>query len=407
MTLRKLLIIFLALSVAVIVACGGSSSAKQNTIVTTGANVAPLTVNAGPAATTNNGGYVNGAFTSVQVCVPGTSTCQTISGILVDTGSSGLRILSSALNISLPQQTGSGGDPIAECLPFVSAFTWGSVETADIQVASETASAVPIQVIGTSNFSIPTSCSDLGNAADDLGSLGANGLLGVGLALQDCGQGCTVAGPSNFGLYYACPTSTSCAVTTEPLTAQVANPVALFPTDNNGVIIELPSASGSEASLSGSLIFGIGTESNNALGSATVYTVDEFGTITTQFDGQSYSGSFLDSGSNGFYFLEDGASGVPPVCSDNGDFYCPSSVDNLSATNVGADGTSGAKFNFSVANADTLFNTGGNDAVFSQLGGPFGALNFDWGLPFFYGRNVFTAIETKSTPGGTGPFFAY
>jgi hypothetical protein len=28
-------------------------------------------------------------------------------------------------------------------------------------------------------------------------------------------------------------------------------------------------------------------------------------------------------------------------------------------------------------------------------------------LSFFYGRNVFTAIENMSTPGGTGPYFAY
>ncbi|MBV9619664.1 MAG: DUF3443 family protein, partial [Gammaproteobacteria bacterium] len=32
---------------------------------------------------------------------------------------------------------------------------------------------------------------------------------------------------------------------------------------------------------------------------------------------------------------------------------------------------------------------------------------FDLGLPFFYGRNVYTAIEQQSTPGGTGPYYAY
>ena len=401
MNLRRALVATIFCSLLFVLGCGGSSSGPKNIIVGSGSNVATLTVNPGP-----NGSYANGAFTSVQVCVPGTSTCQTISGILVDTGSSGLRILSSALTISLPQQTGSGGDPIAECLPFVSAFTWGSVETADVQIASETASSVPIQVIGTSNFEIPTSCSDNGTPADDLASLGANGLVGVGLALQDCGEGCTVAGPSNFGLYYSCPTSTSCAVTTEPLAAQVVNPVSLFPTDNNGVIIELPSANGSEATLTGSLVFGIGTESNNALGSAAVYTVNDFGNISTTFNGTTYQdNSFLDSGSNGFYFLDSSSSGIPG-CSDDADFYCPSSVDNLSATNIGTNNAS-ASFNFSIANADTLFNNGANDAVFSQLSGPFGAGMFDWGLPFFYGRNVFTAIETKSTPGGTGPFWAY
>jgi hypothetical protein len=32
---------------------------------------------------------------------------------------------------------------------------------------------------------------------------------------------------------------------------------------------------------------------------------------------------------------------------------------------------------------------------------------FDWGLPFFFGRQVFTAIEGASTPGGSGPYFAF
>ena len=64
-------------------ACGGtgSSSTKTQTPPPTGSNVASLTVNAGPA-----GDYANGAFTSVTVCTPGTSTCQTIDGVLVDTG---------------------------------------------------------------------------------------------------------------------------------------------------------------------------------------------------------------------------------------------------------------------------------------------------------------------------------
>jgi hypothetical protein len=30
---------------------------------------------------------------------------------------------------------------------------------------------------------------------------------------------------------------------------------------------------------------------------------------------------------------------------------------------------------------------------------------FDWGLPFFYGRAVYTAIEGRGTP--AGPYFAF
>jgi hypothetical protein len=32
---------------------------------------------------------------------------------------------------------------------------------------------------------------------------------------------------------------------------------------------------------------------------------------------------------------------------------------------------------------------------------------FDFGLPYFYGRNVFTAIEGMSAAGTPGPYYAY
>ena len=32
---------------------------------------------------------------------------------------------------------------------------------------------------------------------------------------------------------------------------------------------------------------------------------------------------------------------------------------------------------------------------------------FDWGLPFFFGREVFVAIEGQETPSGPGPYYAY
>src|SRR5512138_1160758 len=97
-----------------------------------GPNVLPVVVNAGP---TNNA--LNQLFATVTICVPGTSTCQTIGGVLVDTGSVGLRLLSSAVTLPLPQQTGANGAPVVECLPFVDGFTWGPVQSADVKIAGE------------------------------------------------------------------------------------------------------------------------------------------------------------------------------------------------------------------------------------------------------------------------------
>jgi len=403
---RRLLTAVTGLACAFSSGCGGGGSASKSNVVTQpGQNVAPITVNAGPA-----GNYANGAFTSVTVCAPGSSTCQTIDGVLVDTGSTGLRILSSALTLKLTQQESAGGNPVVECLPFLGSYTWGPVQTADVQIAGEKASAVPIQVLSDTDFKVPSGCTGFGvPSADTLGTLGANGILGVGFFAQDCGGACVLAA-TNPGLYYECPSS-GCVLTGESLAKQVQNPVALFSTDNNGVVIELPAATAPAATLSGSLVFGIGTQSNNALGGAAVYTVDRNGSFSVSYKGASYGNSFIDSGSNAYFFLDSSITGLPDCTTDTG-FYCPSSPQTLTATNNGLNGTSGM-VTFTVANAQTLF-ANPSDNVFGELGGPStfpgsgSAQNFfDWGLPFFYGRNVFTAIEGRSTPGGDGPYWAF
>ncbi len=383
--------------------CGGHSSPPATTNVVPPApvsNVQAITVNAGPA-----GNYANGAFTSVIVCSPGTATCQTVDGILVDTGSSGLRILSSALTgITLSQQTAADSNPVVECLPFVSGYTWGPVKTADIQMSGEKARSLPVQVISATDFPVPTACSNKGTAENTLSQLGANGILGVGAAAQDCGNACVTTGAQNPSLYFECPAS-GCVVTAEPLAKQVVNPVVLFATDNNGVIIKLPAAATPQATLSGSLIFGIGTQSNNGLGSATVYPTNNSFDFTTTYKSQAYPTSFIDSGSNGLFFLTAAIDGIP-TCADASFFYCPASTENLSAVNQGAGGVGSGTVNFSVANADVLFQNS-TATAFSQLAGPNSFSGFDWGLPFFYGRNVYTAIEGRATPGGVGPYWAY
>ena len=398
--LSHLAIVF---AIAVVCAsCGGSShtSTTANTVTTTGSNVQAIAVNSGPA-----GNYANGLFTSVTVCVPSSSTCQTIDGVLVDTGSYGLRLLSSAgggtLTLSLPQQQDGSGGTTGECAAFVSGYTWGPVVSADINISGESASNIPVQVIDPTFSAIPTACEDGGVPENDtLQTLGANGILGIGPYVQDCGGACEESGAENPGLYYAC-SSSSCQVTTQALTQQVENPVAMFASDNNGVVIELPSVSGSASSLNGSLVFGIGTESNNALGGAAVFPLDSNGEFDTTYKGQSYA-AFVDSGSNAIFFLDEALTGLP-VCSDNAGFYCPASQTNESATTTS--GSTSSSVNFSIASADELFSARAN-FVFSTLGGP-NPGTFDWGLPFFFGRNVYTAIESRSTPAGTGPFWAY
>ena len=380
-------------------------------------NVLPIVVDAGPAPqsffTTNQG------FVTVTVCIPGTNTCQNIDHVLVDTGSSGLRLLSSAgggeLTLTLPQPS-----PLYECLVFLYGYTWGPVASADITVAGEKAPSAAVHVVIPSSTSPapPGSCSSqnppggAGNEGDSLSAFGANGILGVGLFQQDCGLGCTSQNQQIPDFYYDC-TGSNCNPTYVPLAQQVSNPVIFFASDNNGVLIQLPSVpNGGSENVQGSLIFGIGTQSNNGLGSAQVYDVPDNGSnagnITTTFKGVTYPASFLDSGSNGIFFLDSATTGIPLCASPDNSWYCPNSPqDTLTAGNQGTNMSSPITFSFTIEDATTLFsNNNGNNTAFSTLGAP-NPGSFDWGLAFFYGRNMFTAVENMSTPGGVGPYVAY
>jgi hypothetical protein len=427
---RRVLTSLLSIAAA---GCGGgsdSANAGNNRIAPPdGANVVAIVVDSGPLGSSGAPvGYVNGAFVTVTVCVPGTANCQAIDHVLVDTGSSGLRLLANdgkaggELNLPLPPLEDVGKNAVAECFQFIDGFTWGQVQLADVRVGGEMAGGIAIQVIGEAAYPVPDQCLGVGNDEDTLeGTSGllANGILGVGLFVQDCGPACATAGSGNPGVYFACSSSASggCVETAVAAAAQVSNPVARFATDSNGVIVELPAVpAGGAPTASGSLVFGIGTRSNNGLGSAVVIPADDRGTFTTLFpaQGSAYADSFIDSGSNGIYFLSGAVTGIP-TCTGSGQinsFYCPPSPLTLSAANQGAAGTPTAPVSFSIADAKVLFDS--NNAAFSNLGGENAGISslhlpasFDWGLAFFYGRNVFTAIEGAATPGGTGPYFAY
>jgi hypothetical protein len=363
-------------------------------------NAVPLSVNQGPP-----GSYSDDVpFVSVTICVPGTTTCQTIEDVIVDTGSSGFRVFSSALSgalAALPQPTATGGS-LVECGQFDSGYTWGPIKLADIKLAGETAANVPIQVIADPQFSsIPNSCSSSGTEVNSVADLGGNGLLGINQIVADCGDACTDPDPVP-GAYYTCAGST-CTVVGVPLAQQVSNPIASFASDNNGSVLQFPTipAAGA-ATLTGQLILGIGTAANNGLGSAKVLTLDDYGNFTTAFNGQNLPGSFIDSGSNSLAFND----GSIPDCSGELNFlFCPPATLNLTAQNTGLNGVT-TTVSFSVANAETLFQNP-TYTVFDDVAGPGENGSFDWGFPFFIGRSVYIGLAGAVTPGGKGPFVAY
>ena len=377
---------------------GGGGGGTSTTPPPATINAAAVIVDAGPS---NNS--VNTVFTSVTVCVPGSASCQTIDHIQVDTGSYGLRILAPVLTLALPVQTFTNGNSLAECTQFVDGYSWGPVALADIKIAGESAKSVPVQVIGDSKFTtVPAACSATGGVQEDtVAKFGANGILGVGPFELDCGD-CVTA---THGLYYSCA-GTVCTETTVAIDMQMPNPATRFATDNNGVILVMPAAPpAGTTTLTGSLIFGIDTQSNNQSGTQTVLTVDGNAQLPMTYKGTVLPKSFIDSGSNGIYFTDSSI----PKCTTTGftTFYCPTSTLTLALSIQGQNGVMVNNVPFDIGNTETLF-TNSTFSVFPELGGSNPDPNsFDYGLAFFYGKRVAIAVEQKKTSVGTGPYIAF
>lgn len=366
-------------------------------------NVAVVVIDSGPAGVNN---IINVPFVSVTVCRPGTSTCQTIDHVLVDTGSYGLRIIAPGVldpALALPAVTGPTGNPVGECAQFISGFLWGSVHSADVKIAGEIAPSLPVQQVGDTSAAftnIPTACRNTGANLGTVARLGANGILGIGLFNHDCGARCTTQVVNRN--YYEC-TASACTDSVMPLAKQVANPVAVFATNNNGVALVMPDVPlGGATTLTGTLIFGIDTQANNMIGAATVYATNSNGFFTTVYKGTALTSSFLDTGSNGLFFTD----ATIPRCSVSTGFYCPPAPLALSAVNTSTINGATGTVNFTIVNLQALAPT----VRAATVGGSIGRSNsntFDFGMPFFFGRTVFVAISGANTLHGTGPFWAY
>jgi len=362
-------------------------------------NVMKANIWAGPY-----GSYFNGPFTSVTICRSGTTSCETISGILIDTGSFGLRIFGQAKHLALTTETASNGNPIAECAPFGTLSTWGRVAYADVTLGHEPAiSNLPIQIMNPYYSVMPAVCTHGAPVAQGPAQAGFNGILGVGLFGADCGDSCATLGPQNPSMYFQCSAG-GCAVTPVADSAQVQNPVALLASDNNGVVMKLPAIPFTGAArVVGKLVLGINTRPNNKLGGAFVYKTDDVGNIATTYNNVTMDG-FIDTGSNALFF----DNGSIPQCDPSlaPGFYCPSDLLVLGAINSGRQGSASGMVYFDVANALGLAATG--NKAFYNVAGTFGGNFFDFGLPFFFGRKVYTGIDGQITSGaGAGPFFAY
>jgi hypothetical protein len=336
-----------------------------------------------------------------------------------------LRIVSTELpaGFSLPTEK-VGSDSVYECLPFLDSYTWGNVATVDLELAGEKASSLPVQMI-TANTA-PTYCSGTiatsgSPAVTSESDLGARAILGIGNFVADCGTYCATT--NQYDMYFACSSSSasSCSQAGVSVAQQVANPVASF-TDKNGVVIQMASVPvGGADTVSGTLYFGIGTQSNNTPPSGlTVIPLDSVGDFTTTFQASAMTHSFVDTGSNALFFgtvdtatlktstnitaCNIARSGQPAVY-----FYCPASELSESAT-VSSTVTPSDKttVSFNIGNAKS-----NNSWVSSDLAGPNtsdtpnAGSSFDWGLPFFMGRTVYVGLEGASSSLGSSLYIAF
>jgi hypothetical protein len=414
--------------------CGSSPGATttgpaaNNTVAITGPNGQPA------------GNLLNGLYTTVTVCQHGTPNCETINNVLVDTGSIGLRLAQGTLGSVTLTPISQTGSALEECIQYGdTSYSWGPMELADVHIAGETALDIPVQLLGATTAAAPPSCltntvnPNLPNGGDEdtPTTLGANGILGIAnggaAGPWDCGSFCTTTA---INLYYTCPGGT-CQEVAVPVNDQAINPVAAFvSSDNNGMMITLPSVGPTGAvTVSGTMNFGIGTQSDNALPNVTVYAMDDCGDFpTVTFNGSVYEdtfcnsnggsggmGGFVDTGSNALYVSDANtlfSEGLPiSDCANGNGFYCVTGGGTVMLSNIalfGNGNVGSGTVSLSITDAPTLFNT--NNAVFNNLGGDSGTSistdSFDFGLPFFLGKTVFIGIVGLSGPTGPEAFIA-
>jgi len=381
----------------------GSSSGNTMSVTVNGANCSQLP----------NDQYPNQPCVSVTLCSTATPTsCQTINNILLDTGSYGLRLFNSVITVPLtPVTTAGGTQTLAECVQFGDGSTeFGPVKYAYVKLGNEPKVEVPILVIADPNFPNTGTPCDTPLADTSPAHTHFNGILGVGLFASDCGNGCNIDSANEQ--YFTCQGGNCTCGATADILAQVTNPISALPTDNNGLLLSFPSvAAGGVSTVTGTMFLGVDTQANNASSGATsgTLTADGYAQIKSKFGAFSSTklASFIDSGSSVLFIPSIAAL---PDCVDGSGFFCPSSTQNLSSINYNSAGTASpaSTVNFSIENGTTLDNSG--NLVFSTLGASSGSdtsAYMDWGLPFFFGKNVFVGIEATHSSLGTGPYWAY
>ena len=346
----------------------------------------------------------------VTLCAPGTSTCQSIPNVFLDTGSTGLRIKTNAIEPelmnALPILKDESGKEIAECFQYADTDDWwGRVGTADVKFGTDTASGISVQLVDPSYGHHPLDC---GGKVSGVAKEKINGVLGIYFTQSDCYDHECVGGAKNldhYGMaYYACGEHGFCKPHSMPVPLQVSNPVYALGLDSNGYILQMPAIdpNGSPDSR-GSLVFGINTRENNQLDpAASVIALNPSdNTFPVTMSGLSLNG-FLDSGT-GAYAIPAKKLGIPECKKKDAPGYlCPTSPQDFTVKfqdfqgknesfkidiTSGKDQLASSNYAFDRLAIDSVANY--SDALFL-------------GLPFFFGKKIYFGFASASAPLGAG-----
>jgi hypothetical protein len=271
---------------------------------------------------------------------------------------------------------------------------------ADVYLAGQVASSLPIQVIDASySGGAPYQC---GTSEANPSATGFNGILGVGLLSNDCPD---CVSSSLYNQYWSC-NGTSCSSSISiAANKQVTNPVsALNSPYNNGTILTVGAVNSSAgaSNVTGTMTLGIGSTP------ATIYSANASINFTSYYGGGScgssstLTGSFVDSGSNFWDFPN--STGFPSIGVCSNGLFCPASPTTI---NVWPGSCSNPVVSFSLIKADSVVNNG--FTAYNNVGAPFNAspAAFDFGFPFFYGRSIYNCINGKTCGGNSGPFWSW
>ena len=396
----KLLLLVIAPLALHLSGCASVSQSNAST-PTSLTNQTPL------IAHTPNSGF-NRFTVTVDVCIPGTQSCISVPNVLVDTGSTGLRIQASALaltsgaTLALPALTAADGSVLSECYRFGGGAAWGALSTADVSIGGTRAPAMSIQVVTSNQPNQPSACPSGGTTS--------NGTLGIGINDYDCGLTCTMpeylkgqTGPKYQ--YYGCSDTACNAITGAIATSlQLENPTAVLDGGiYNGAVLDLPAvADGGATQAVGTLTFGVNTLANNMLVSPTIVSVSGGGVgyFTTTYNGVSYTSSFIDSGTATYTFFDSSLTHCTGAVSFA---VCESPTLNLSASVTTSSGEA-STLPFDVGMYPTSGASQGAAVAASS-----GTSSFVWGAPFFFGTRVAVVRTTARAPGlpQTGALYAW